>query len=462
MNEWMKAKGRKRAKEIKGIIIKLPGIAFLLNFILLLCLSGTVHSFTTAAEYQSHSKGAGSCTGQQCHQGFIKGKKKHDHKPSGDGECGACHAAQYYPNRYGLEADQSISCTVCHKNTDREVRTSMFVHGPIKNGDCTSCHDPHGSDIPFLLKREYGQLCSQCHSLKGLYSGKVIHKPVEDGNCGLCHDPHASNYKARLTDVGSNLCLSCHEDMMPGMTQEYIHAPLIGSGCTDCHDPHSGNDKLRLKTGPTELCFTCHVEKKNEVEHYTRKHKPALEGECAKCHSPHYSDRKYLLRGDVDVLCYSCHKDKAEWSKKKFLHGPLVQGNCVACHGPHGSDNAFILRLEFPYKFYTKYESGKYDLCFQCHKEALVTTAYTKTVTNFRNGELNLHMLHVRQDKGRNCRACHDIHASDQEYHIREEFPYGNVNIPMTYDKTPTGGRCIPGCHKERSYDRVRTVDNRN
>jgi len=59
-----------------------------------------------------------------------------------------------------------------------------------------------------------------------------------------------------------------------------------------------------------------------------------------------------------------------------------------------------------------------------CHKEALVTTGKTVTITNFRNGEINLHMLHVNQNKGRTCRACHDVHASDQEDHIREEFRF--------------------------------------
>ncbi|RJQ48161.1 MAG: hypothetical protein C4538_04360 [Nitrospiraceae bacterium] len=456
MNDRMKAEG------IRHNDARRFRFQFILQLALIHCFAWHAYSFTTAAEYQSHLKGAESCTSVLCHQNLAKGKMKYEHRPSGDGKCAVCHTAEAYPGKYGLEPNQSITCTDCHKHLNLEIQTSKYIHGPIKNGDCTSCHDPHGSDIEFILKKTYSQLCSQCHSLKGLYSGKLIHKPVEDGNCGLCHDPHASNFRARLTDVGANLCLLCHEDMVPGMTQKYVHAPLLKNGCTDCHDPHSGNDKLRLKTEASRLCFTCHEEKKNEVAHYTRKHKPAAEGQCISCHSPHFSESKHLLRGKIDALCYACHKDKAAWGKRQFLHGPLVQGNCVACHNPHGSDNAFILRLEFPYKFYTNYERGKYDLCFQCHKEALVTTENTKTVTNFRNGEVNLHMLHVRQEKGRNCRACHDVHASDQEYHIREEFPFGSVNIPMYYYKTSTGGRCIPGCHKERSYDRHRAVENRN
>ena len=89
-----------------------------------------------------------------------------------------------------------------------------------------------------------------------------------------------------------------------------------------------------------------------------------------------------------------------------------------------------------------------------------MTTEKTDTITSFRNGEINLHRLHVNQKKGRTCRACHDVHASDQSDHIREEFLFGVAKIPIEYVKTATGGRCIPGCHRERGYDRVNMIDN--
>jgi predicted CXXCH cytochrome family protein len=418
--------------------------------------------FTSADEYLSHATGLSGCINGHCHEEFTSGKRAYQHDPAVAGECVLCHTAASYPNKYGLESDQSVTCYGCHKKMEHEIQSSKYVHGPIKNGDCTSCHDPHGSDQRFFLKQSYSELCSSCHSMKGLYSGEFIHKPVKDGNCGLCHDVHASNYKSRLTDIGANLCIICHEDMLAGMTQDYIHAPLIKAGCTDCHDPHSGGDKLRLKSSSEQLCFTCHEEKRNEIDQYTQKHEPALKGQCISCHSPHYSEKRYLLADKVDSLCYNCHKDSSEWNRRRFQHGPVVQGNCSACHNPHGSDNAFILRLSFPHKFYSSYEKGKYNLCFLCHKEALVIEKKTRTITNFRNGDINLHRLHVNQKKGRTCRACHDVHASDQEDHLREQFQFGKASIPIHYFKSETGGRCIPGCHKERGYDRVNMVENKD
>jgi len=416
--------------------------------------------FTSGNDFIAHAKGEKSCVTEQCHAQFLKGIE-FPHEPVSTGACDACHNAKAYPDRYGIVSDQGPVCGSCHKNLDKEISNSSFVHGPVRNGDCTSCHDPHGSDRPFFLRESYSSLCSSCHNLKRLFSGEFIHKPVKDGNCGLCHDPHASNYASRLTDVGANLCVICHEDMVAGMTMDFLHAPLLKTGCSDCHDPHSGDNRTRLKTSADKICFNCHEEKKIEISQYAQKHEPAEKGQCVSCHSPHFSNNKYLLLDKVDTLCFTCHKDNSRWKKRRFQHGPVVQGNCSACHNPHGSDNPYILRLSFPHEFYAAYQKGEYDLCFNCHKEALVTTEKTLTITNFRNGEINLHMLHVNQKKGRTCRACHDVHASDQEDHIRDEFAFGVASIPVEYIKTETGGRCMPGCHRERGYDRVRMVDNR-
>jgi predicted CXXCH cytochrome family protein len=248
--------------------------------------------------------------------------------------------------------------------------------------------------------------------------------------------------------------------MVTGMTEKHIHEPILKSGCSDCHDPHSGTDKLRLKKPINEICFSCHEEKKIEVEQYMKKHKPAVEGRCTACHSPHYSGTKHLLKDKSDSLCYNCHKAEGAWKERRFKHGPVVQGNCTACHNPHGSDNAFILRLPFPHKFYSEYEKGKYSLCFLCHIESLVTAETAESITKFRNGDVNLHRLHVKQKKGRTCRACHDVHASNQEGRIRDSFPFGSFEMPMIYSKTKTGGSCVPGCHREKAYDRLKTIDN--
>ncbi len=440
-------------------------------FLIILLITGSVHSsnlenekgvtagFKSATDFTSHTNGSVTCTSGQCHSEF-KAREKNMHEPAASGMCSECHSAGAYPNRFGLDQNERMTCARCHKQVEQIIKSGMFVHGPIKNGDCTSCHDPHGSMQPFLLRTPYNKLCASCHKTAGFNARSFLHEPVKDGNCGICHDPHASDYESRLVDTGANLCITCHEDMITGMTKNFVHEPLLKSGCSVCHDPHEGDNKLRLKAAPDRLCYKCHANKKIEVGQYIHKHDPAARGLCIECHSPHYSDNKHLLKDRVDSICYGCHKKKSAWKDRRYKHGPVAQGNCTACHNPHGSDNAFILRLAFPHNFYSEYKQNKYDLCFRCHIEGLVTAEKTKTITEFRNGETNLHSLHVMQKKGRTCRACHNVHASDQEGRIRDSFPYGAIEMPLEFYKTKTGGFCATGCHKPMTYDRLHAVDN--
>jgi predicted CXXCH cytochrome family protein len=97
-----------------------------------------------------------------------------------------------------------------------------------------------------------------------------------------------------------------------------------------------------------------------------------------------------------------------------------------------------------------------------CHEKDLAAEEWTTTMTGFRNGEQNLHYVHVHKAvKGRTCRACHDAHATNNPRHIRDSVPFGNWSLPVGYTKTETGGQCLPGCHQMFRYDRKNPVDNR-
>jgi len=90
-----------------------------------------------------------------------------------------------------------------------------------------------------------------------------------------------------------------------------------------------------------------------------------------------------------------------------------------------------------------------------------VLTEKTTGLTGFRNGTRNLHFVHVNKaDRGRNCRACHESHASAQPLHVRDTTPYGNWNMPINFKRTETGGSCASGCHKPYAYDRNTPVQN--
>jgi len=75
----------------------------------------------------------------------------------------------------------------------------------------------------------------------------------------------------------------------------------------------------------------------------------------------------------------------------------------------------------------------------------------TDEATGFRNGERNLHWVHVnKKTKGRTCRTCHEVHASKRPRLVAESVPFGKRGwrLPLNFEKTETGGSCQPGCHR--------------
>jgi predicted CXXCH cytochrome family protein len=155
--------------------------------------------------------------------------------------------------------------------------------------------------------------------------------------------------------------------------------------------------------------------------------------------------------------CLSCHKNVVN-PQATVVHAPVAKGECHACHDPHGAANAKLLTAQFPARPYVPYTDGEYALCFTCHKRDLLMYPDTSFATGFRNGERNLHFVHVNnKQKGRSCALCHDMHATVQPKLVADSVPFGAWRLPIKFTKTENGGSCAPGCHKPASYDRKRS-----
>jgi predicted CXXCH cytochrome family protein len=243
-------------------------------------------------------------------------------------------------------------------------------------------------------------------------------------------------------------------------------------GCTRCHDPHSSDYRNVLRAPTDQLCFECHCDIKDAMAAATTPHGAVLADQsCANCHDPHAQDRPFMLRNELQKLCLNCH-DKPQTAfdghtvpdmrpvltNRRFLHGPVRVGQCDACHEVHGSSRARLLRKRFPEQFYEAFDLAEYELCFDCHSSALVLEKETTTLTNFRDGERNLHFVHVnRSDKGRTCRTCHEIHGSNLPRHIATAVPFegGGWAMPIQFEQGDGGGSCSPGCHEPKKYRRA-------
>lgn len=295
------------------------------------------------------------------------------------------------------------------------------------------------------------------------------HGPYEAGDCSICHVNADPRKPGPLSKAGNELCFGCHEEFQEIMARRYKHAPAL-EACTTCHNPHNSRQKKLLHVELSALCKDCHKAIRETVERAKVKHGALDRGQrCANCHNPHGANVEKLLIQLPFDLCVNCHsvdnmKDNngvtltnfKKWlQQNKVWHAPVEAKDCSACHRTHGGDNFRLLVADYPAKFYSPYDLKAYALCYGCHNEKVVSEPQTRTLTNFRDGTKNLHFVHVNKaDRGRTCRACHEVHASRQPHHIRESVPYGAKGWPLriNYTKTATGGSCAKTCHDTRSY----------
>lgn len=430
---------------------------------LLICLSApasfTAEKPTTLTE---------TCVTEECHAVF--GTKKDVHAPVELGDCKSCHEPlNSEEHTWQLVRKGRDLCEYCHL----EQTVKKNVHEPLKTGDCMQCHDPHSSDNKFLIsKGTVASLCDECHH--NVTEHQFLHGPTAVGECTICHEAHSSDHKNLLVSEHSQLCFSCHVVTQDELKKyEFVHDPAKND-CIGCHDPHGADNSKMVKSQVPGLCYTCHEDIQKIAEHSPYRHSAVTSvNGCTYCHTPHASTVKYLLTKDATSLCMTCH-DKPldmgggeilpslaeEIKGKKYLHGPVSNNDCSGCHVNHGSQYFRLLAKEYPPIFYAPYSKKNYELCFTCHADSLVSVPRTAELTDFRNGDLNLHYVHVNKElRGRTCRACHQTHASNLPKLIRESVPYGMWNLPVGFSKTETGGSCQSGCHLPKEYDRINPVD---
>ena len=400
-----------------------------------------------------------------CHSEITN--RKRVHRPVRVGECKLCHLQNdTAKHTFEAPADMGKVCSECHALPPRNL-----IHAPVESGDCLACHSPHQSEERYLLRAPTEkELCGKCHQSQIGVDLQHVHGPAAAGACSLCHFSHSSYEPKLLRTSGSQACLNCHVEMNQVFeSPNVVHTP-VRQDCAGCHDAHASENQFQLKATGKALCMNCHIPMMKQVESSSVVHAALLTQEgCVHCHDPHSSPYPNMLKAPIGQLCMSCHVsdiDREDGSSlpgigekirnSAHLHGPLAEGNCSACHNPHGSATFSLLRESYPREFYSGYQSEKYKLCFGCHDSSSIETEFTETHTGFRDGDRNLHHLHVTNEKkGRTCRACHDHHASNLPKQMTSSVPFGTWELPIGFTPTPTGGSCAPGCHTPKTYDRL-------
>lgn len=380
-----------------------------------------------------------------CHD--PKDKEKNVHPPVAD-DCMGCHNPHSTSAKALLLKEGNDLCFLCHEG--KTYVGKPVVHAPVKE-NCRKCHLHHDGKLPKLLKSE--TICIDCHGT--MINGKNIHSPVESKDCMGCHTPHTSNEKKLLKEPMPKLCFSCH-DKGP-FTKKVIHKP-VKAECNLCHAPHSSGAEKLLVAKKEKLCENCHKESVVRFKRYKYPHPPVKDGQCGQCHDPHSTAFSKLTIDSPVFLCGNCH-DIGDAKKAKSVHSPVDEGRCGGCHDVHGGEQRDFLLKSFSTDNYRSYSPNLYELCFECHSSDIPKHQKTLTATEFRNGDVNLHYVHVNKDKSRSCKFCHDPHMSMQEKLVKPAFKgFGAWSIPIVFSKTVTGGGCVVGCHKPYYYDRMKPV----
>jgi DmsE family decaheme c-type cytochrome len=172
-----------------------------------------------------------------------------------DLSCLSCHSAHH-----GLESESLLVkaqpglCYTCHQKVRPQF--NMPFHHRVEEGliQCTDCHNAHGGMIGKQLRSAAARdsVCYTCHADK---QGPFVfeHQPIKVEGCITCHSPHGSpNPRLIKTSNLNILCLKCHTaSTFSGAsgTPDFHNQAAQFQACTICHAAiHGSNfDRHMLK-----------------------------------------------------------------------------------------------------------------------------------------------------------------------------------------------------------------------
>jgi predicted CXXCH cytochrome family protein len=181
-----------------------------------------------------------------------------------------------------------------------------------------------------------------------------------------------------------------------------FHGGSQERGCLPCHELQFSAAASNPASPAQSPCYVCHKRMMGSVRNL---HGPAAVWSCLMCHNPKGETPSPLAADNSQ--CAECHGDSMDdWQGKKHVHGPLAVGSCTACHSPHGSDQEAFLKLPV------------FDLCTSCH-EGVKARHHTVTGLARKEGPVYLACSSQKPGKPLFCTACHNPHAAEAPYVLR-------------------------------------------
>ncbi len=186
-----------------------------------------------------------SCHNRSSHNEWAGGK--HDARGLSCVTCHSIHEPKSEQKQLKT-ATQVETCAQCHRKEANKIHRSS--HMPLREGkmECTSCHNPHGSQNVKMLREgtSITEACASCHTEKrGPF---LFEHAVGRENCVTCHDPHGSNNDRMLVAKVPMLCQRCHiHSRHPATIYDQTQVNnrsnrVVGRGCVNCHSMVHGSN----------------------------------------------------------------------------------------------------------------------------------------------------------------------------------------------------------------------------
>lgn len=181
-----------------------------------------------------------------CHKNKLN--TKNTHAPAANWRCLDCHDGQV--DEYNLEFEGESKylapdpiksrCATCHDKVTK-WEDNVYTHGPANDGRCIRCHNPHGSDNEFFLRKPIWDLCTTCHSEKA--DGKHVVSSFVFSRNGGGHPTRSDTVNDPARPERSFYCSSCHNPHgSSGVYLLRMKGPVAFGVCQRCHDK-SGRKK---------------------------------------------------------------------------------------------------------------------------------------------------------------------------------------------------------------------------
>jgi DmsE family decaheme c-type cytochrome len=205
-------------------------------------------------------------------------------------------------------ADQNAACITCHNRTSHAEWEGSKHES--RNLSCLTCHSIHEpkSEKAHLKTEKQIETCVQCHRTEVNKVHRSAHMPVREGKleCTTCHNPHGSQ-NVKMLKAGNSIaesCASCHSEKRGPFLWEHN---VVRESCVTCHDPHgSNNDRMLVAKAPM-LCQRCHIHSRHPATIYDNtqlnvsKSNRVVGRSCVNCHqmihgSNHPTSGKVFIR----------------------------------------------------------------------------------------------------------------------------------------------------------------------